>query len=105
MSRWLVTRCASARRKLEECTECTDRGGKVAIATALSPELPPSMLSNLTVVDIAPSRAASLSNEFTGYFEGMRKIEDAQVSTRQDAQTILMEYEKVSHFSQVQFSG
>jgi hypothetical protein len=65
------------------------------MATALSPELPPNALSNLIVVDITPSSAASLSNEFTGYFEGMQKIEDAQVSTRQDAQTILTEYEKV----------
>lgn len=69
-------------------------GGKVAMATALSPELPRDTLSNLIVVDIAPSRALSLSQEFTGYFEGMQKVEDAQVSTRQDAQSILMEYEK-----------
>ena len=65
------------------------------MATALSPELPPNVLSNLIVVDIAPSRASGLSEEFTGYFEGMQKIEDAQLSTRQEAQTILAEYEKV----------
>jgi len=65
------------------------------MATALSPELPPNTLSNLIVVDIAPSSAASLSKEFAGYFEGMRKIEEAQITTRQDAQTILAEYEKV----------
>jgi len=62
------------------------------MATALSPELAPNALSNLIVVDIAPSRAPSLSDEFVGYFEGMQKVEDAQVSTRQDAQTILTEY-------------
>ena len=66
------------------------------MATALSPELPPSALSNLIVVDIAPSRASSLSREFAGYFEGMQKIENAQVTTRQDAQALLAEYEKVS---------
>jgi len=65
------------------------------MATALSPELPSNTLSNLIVVDIAPSRAASLTEEFAGYFEGMRKIEEAQISTRQDAQTMLTEYEKV----------
>jgi len=52
------------------------------MATALSPELPPNALSNLIVVDIAPSRASSLSDEFAGYFKGMQEIEDAQVSTR-----------------------
>jgi len=64
------------------------------MATALSPELPPNALSNLIVVDIAPSQVPSSSEGFAGYFEGMRKIEDAQVSTRQEAQTILAEYEK-----------
>ena len=76
--------------------ESANRGGKVAMATALSPELPPDALSNLIVVDIAPSRASSLSQEFAGYFEGMQKIEDTQVGTRQDAQSILTEYEKVT---------
>ena len=65
------------------------------MATALSPELPPDALSNLVVVDMTPSRAPSLSKEFTGYFEGMQKVEDAQVTSRQDAQDILMEYEEV----------
>ena len=65
------------------------------MATALSPELAPDTLSNLIVVDIAPSQAPALSSEFAGYFEGMQKVEDAQISTRQDAQTILTEYEKV----------
>lgn len=66
------------------------------MATALSPDLPPNALSSLIVVDIAPSSASSLSDEFAGYFEGMQKIEDARLSTRQDAQTILTEYEEVS---------
>lgn len=66
------------------------------MATALSPELPPDALSDLIVVDIAPSRAESLSREFAGYFEGMQKIEGSKVSTRQDAQIILTEYEEVT---------
>ena len=65
------------------------------MAAALSPELPQNAVSSLVVVDIAPPRAESLSQEFAGYFEGMQKVEDAQVSTRQDAETILIEYEKV----------
>jgi hypothetical protein len=66
------------------------------MATALSPELPPDALSNLIVVDIAPSRALPPSQEFAGYFEGMHKVEEAQVSTRLDAQTILAEYAEVT---------
>lgn len=65
------------------------------MAAALNPHLPLDALSNLIVVDITPSRALSLSQDFTGYFEGMQKIEDSEVNTRQDAQNILMEYEKV----------
>ena len=69
------------------------------MAAALSPKLPPGTLSNLIVVDVTPSRAASLSDEFVGYFEGMQKIEDAQVSARQDAEAILKEYEQVTWLS------
>lgn len=65
------------------------------MAAALSSELPPNALSDLIVVDIAPWRVPSQSRDFAGYFEGMQKVEDAQVRTRQDAQTILTEYEKV----------
>lgn len=89
---------------LNNRAECANRGGKVAMATALSPELPPNALSNLIVVDIVPSRASGLSDEFTGYFEGMQKVEDAQVGTRQDAQTILTEYEKVRQWVGYYFS-
>ena len=85
----------SQTRVSSEHAEHASRGGKVAMATALSPELAPNVLSNLIVVDIAPARAPALSDEFVGYFEGMQKVENAQVSTRQDAQTILTEYEKV----------
>jgi hypothetical protein len=69
------------------------------MAAALSPELPRDAVSNLIVVDIAPSRAASLSQEFAGYFEGMQKVEEARVGTRQDAENILTEYEKVSRLA------
>ncbi|KAI0926178.1 hypothetical protein AcW1_008410 [Taiwanofungus camphoratus] len=68
-------------------------GGKVAMACALNPELPQSLLRHLIVADIAPSRGP-LSREFTGYVEAMKKIEDSKVTTRKEAQEILTPYEK-----------
>jgi hypothetical protein len=73
------------------------RGGKVAMAFALNLDLPRDMLSNLIVVDIAPSKG-ELSSEFTGYVEGMKKIEASKVSSRKEAQDILTEYEKVRSY-------
>ncbi|KAI0314313.1 Alpha/Beta hydrolase protein [Amylostereum chailletii] len=67
-------------------------GGKVAMAVALSPDLPPNLLNHLIVADIAPARA-DLSPEFKGYVEAMQKIEEGQVSSRKDAQDILTPYE------------
>jgi hypothetical protein len=70
------------------------RGGKVAMAVALSPDLPSGLLHDLIVADIAPSRA-SLSSEFQGYVKAMNEIEAAKVSTRPEAQDILKRYEPV----------
>jgi len=64
------------------------------MALALSPELPKELLSNLIVVDIAPSKG-DLSSEFRGYVEAMKKIVRSNVSTRKEAQDILSEYENV----------
>ncbi|KAJ6536719.1 Alpha/Beta hydrolase protein [Mycena vulgaris] len=68
-------------------------GGKVAMTVALDSTLPASTLSNLVVVDIAPSKG-ELSNEFKGYIKAMRLIEAANVSNRKEALEILHEYEK-----------
>ncbi|KAJ6515311.1 Alpha/Beta hydrolase protein [Mycena sanguinolenta] len=68
-------------------------GGKVAMTVALDSSLPESTLSNLVVVDIAPSRG-QLSAEFQGYISAMQKIEAAKISTRKEALEILHEYEK-----------
>ncbi|KAJ7129133.1 alpha/beta-hydrolase [Mycena epipterygia] len=68
-------------------------GGKVAMTVALESSLPPSTLSKLIVVDIAPSKG-ELSNEFKGYISAMKKIEAAKVSNRKEALEILQEYEK-----------
>ncbi|KAJ7167719.1 alpha/beta-hydrolase [Mycena filopes] len=68
-------------------------GGKVAMAMALEPSLPPATLSKLIVVDIAPVRG-ELSDEFKGYISAMKKIEADKVSNRKEALVILNEYEK-----------
>ncbi|KAF7335316.1 hypothetical protein MSAN_02342400 [Mycena sanguinolenta] len=68
-------------------------GGKVAMTVALDASLPESTLSNLVVVDIAPSRGR-LSKEFQGYISAMKQIEAAKISTRKEALEILQEHEK-----------
>lgn len=73
------------------------RGGKVAMAVALNPDLPVGLLSHLIVSDMAPSRGP-LSPEFRGYVEAMKKIEKSQVTTRKEAQNILIPYERVRIF-------
>ena len=72
------------------------RGGKVAMAVALSAELPADAIEHLIMADIAPSNAA-LSTEFQSYIEAMKKIERSGVSSRREAQDILAPYESVSH--------
>jgi len=71
------------------------RGGKVAMAVALSTGLPADAIEHLIVADIAPSNAA-LSTEFQGYVEAMKKIERSEVSSRREAQDLLALYESVS---------
>lgn len=63
---------------------------------ALNPDLPSSLLKHLIVADIAPSRGV-LSSEFQGYVEAMKKIEDARVPSRQEAQKLLQPYESVGY--------
>jgi pimeloyl-ACP methyl ester carboxylesterase len=67
-------------------------GGKVAMAVALSTELPDDAIEHLIVADIAPSNA-TLSTQFQGYIEAMNKIEQSKVSSRREAQDILAPYE------------
>lgn len=64
------------------------------MSVALNPELPSNLLKHLIVADIAPSRGA-MSSEFQGYVEAMKKIEQSQVTSRQEAQKILAPYESV----------
>jgi hypothetical protein len=75
------------------------RGGKVAMAVALSTKLPADAIEHLIVEDIAPSISA-LSSEFQGYVEAMKKIERSEVRSRQEAHDILASYESVSRHLQ-----
>lgn len=77
-------------------------GGKVAMAFALSPYLPESLLSNLIVADIAPSKGG-LSDEFTSYVKAMKAIEQKGVKSRKEAQDILMEYESVRSINHLSY--
>lgn len=61
---------------------------------ALNPALPTSLLSNLIVVDIAPS-IGSISDEFMGYIDAMRAIEAEGFTTRKEADALLQKWEKV----------
>jgi len=71
-----------------------NRGGKVAMTLALDPHLPSGLLSNLIVADMTASKG-SLSTDFKGYIEGMKKIEASEVSTKKEAHDILTPYELV----------
>lgn len=64
------------------------------MALALNPSLPPTVLQNLIVADIAPVRA-HLSPEFIWYIKAMKKIESMKLRTRKEARQVLTEYEKV----------
>jgi len=64
------------------------------MSVALSSQLPTALLRHLIVADIAPSRGV-LSPEFQAYAQAMRKIEQSAVSTRKEAQEILVPYEGV----------
>ena len=65
------------------------------MAVALSAELPADAIEHLIVADITPSNA-TLSTDFQGYVEAMKKIERSEVSSRREAQDILAPYESVS---------
>ena len=54
----------------------------------------PDMIRDIVSVDNAPIDAALLSN-FGKYIQGMRKIEDAEVTRQAEADQILQEFEEV----------
>jgi len=65
-------------------------GAKVAMTVALQS---PEKIQNFVAVDNAPIDAALQSN-FGKYMQGMKKIEEADVKSRAQADEILQEYEK-----------
>ncbi|GAA5962725.1 hypothetical protein JCM3765_006180 [Sporobolomyces pararoseus] len=77
-------------QKLDDCIVVGhSMGGKVAMALALGGCEP---LSKLVVVDIAPG-VGKISPEFQAYLNAMKEIDDAQVHSRKEADTILQKTE------------
>ncbi|KDN53358.1 alpha/beta-hydrolase [Tilletiaria anomala UBC 951] len=68
-------------------------GGKVSLALALSPDLPPGTISHLISVDMTPARGP-ISPAFEHYIEAMIAIRDAGLETRNEADKMLQEIEK-----------
>lgn len=68
------------------------RGAKTAMTLALSK---PEAIDNLVSVDNAPVDAA-LNSTFANYVRGMKKIEEAGVTSISEADKILAEFEPVS---------
>jgi hypothetical protein len=56
----------------------------------------PQLIASLVSVDNAPLDAALLG-DFAKYIEGMRKIEESEVTRQADADKILRDYEEASH--------
>ena len=67
------------------------RGAKVAMTVALRS---PKTVSSLVSVDNAPVDAL-LNNDFAKYVQGMRMIQDAQVTKQVEADKLLLTVEKV----------
>lgn len=58
------------------------------MTVALSSALPSSLITNLIIADIAPSRGR-LSPDFQLYLQAMEKIEAAHLKTRKEADHML----------------
>ncbi len=56
----------------------------------------PQLVESLISVDNAPLDAALLS-DFAKYIQGMRKIEESEVTRQAEADKILQDYEEASH--------
>lgn len=64
------------------------------MTVALDENLPPDLLENLIVADIAPI-SGTLSCEFRAYTRAMNLIEERKVTTRKEADIVLQDIEKV----------
>lgn len=54
----------------------------------------PDSLEKLISVDMSPAKGA-ISAEFARYIDGMRKVQEARVSSKKEADAILVPYEEV----------
>lgn len=70
---------------------CYSRGAKTAMALALAE---PDLIRDIVSVDNAPVDAV-LATSFGKYVQGMKKIDEADVTRSSEADKILAEYEKV----------
>jgi len=75
-------------------------GAKTAMTLALRT---PQLIESLISVDNAPLDAA-LINDFAKYIQGMRKIEETEVTRQAEADEILRDYEEASHKRTIPFS-
>jgi hypothetical protein len=66
------------------------RGGKVASALALNPELPSGTLHSLVIADVTPFNFP-ISPDFRRYLEAMKAVEAANIPDAKSAQKILAE--------------
>lgn len=64
------------------------------MSLALKDGIPNGFLSDLIIVDIAPSKGA-LSPEFRAYVNTMQEIEKSGITTRKEAHSILSKVEEV----------
>jgi hypothetical protein len=71
-------------------TRLSLRGGKVASALALNPDLPSGTLHSLVIADVTPFRFP-VSSEFHHYLEAMKSVQDANVPDAKSAQKVLAE--------------
>lgn len=70
------------------------RGGKVASALALDPQLPANTLSSLVIADVTPFKF-SISTEFQQYLDAMKAVESADVPDSKTAMRLLAERDLV----------
>jgi len=62
-------------------------------SVALSPSLPPDLLSRLIIADVSPAKGP-ISEEFQSYVKAMKEIESKKTKSRKEADEILQGYEQ-----------
>ena len=70
------------------------RGGKVASAVALRPNMPSDSISSLIIVDVTPTKIP-ISRDFSRYAQAMKAVEAANVPDLKSAYKVLSEFNVV----------